>query len=60
LAGKTEQGVLSLLSNASKFSPDKGTITFRALIIDNVLVIDISDNGTGISREEQERLFQPG
>jgi PAS domain S-box-containing protein len=56
---RLEQVLMNLLSNASKFSPEGRTITLRAVIEDNKLVVAIEDQGIGISSEEQARLFEP-
>ena len=51
-----------LLSNAVKFSPDKGEIIFEATIEDEdtekcVLRVEVSDKGEGIPKEQQSCLF---
>jgi two-component system, OmpR family, phosphate regulon sensor histidine kinase PhoR len=56
---RLEQVILNLVSNACKFSPDKGTIVFKTGVQDNNVVVEIQDNGIGITAEEQARLFQP-
>ncbi|MCL0060367.1 PAS domain S-box protein [Dehalococcoidia bacterium] len=53
------QVLMNLLSNASKFSPEGRTITLRATIESTELVVEIEDQGIGISSEEQARLFEP-
>ena len=58
-ASRLEQVIINLLSNASKFSDDQGSIIFRVTSEDNKLQIDVKDSGIGISLESQERLFQP-
>jgi PAS domain S-box-containing protein len=50
--------MLNLLSNAIKFSPPESTITVRALRRENVLIIEVQDQGIGISRKDQEHLFE--
>jgi len=47
----------SLLTNAAKFSPLGTTITVRAEATSNAVVVSVADHGTGISPEEQERVF---
>ncbi len=58
---KMEKIVTNLLSNAFKFTPVKGTVTFNAAIhkkeIRNVLHLSVSDTGKGIPPEEQEKVF---
>lgn len=56
---RLEQVMLNLMTNAAKFTPAGGIITIRARQQDNGLVVDVQDNGIGIAREEQSRLFKP-
>lgn len=51
--------IINLLSNASKFSLEKGNIYFSAAYQDETLNIEVRDEGIGITPEEQSRLFQP-
>lgn len=54
-----KQIVFNLLSNATKFTADNGTIRVHARRDGNELIISVSDTGTGISPEDQERIFEP-
>ena len=56
---KLEQVVLNLMTNATKFTPERGSITLRARKRDTELVIEVQDSGIGIPKDEQERLFKP-
>ena len=56
---RLEQVVLNLMTNATKFTPKGGKITLRARKQDTELVIAIQDNGIGIAKNEQTRIFQP-
>jgi signal transduction histidine kinase len=56
---RLEQVMLNLMTNAAKFTQAGGTITVKVRQQDNGLVIDVRDNGIGIAREEQTRLFKP-
>ncbi|MDP4207800.1 MAG: two-component regulator propeller domain-containing protein [Bacteroidota bacterium] len=47
----------NLISNAIKFSFENGQISIAAQIINNETEIVVSDNGTGISPENQKCLF---
>ncbi|MDI6814904.1 MAG: GAF domain-containing sensor histidine kinase [Dehalococcoidales bacterium] len=58
-AQQLEQVLLNLLTNATKFTPEGGSITLRARKRDDELVIEVQDSGIGIAKEEQARLFQP-
>ncbi|MDR0301338.1 MAG: cache domain-containing protein [Treponema sp.] len=56
------QVILNLISNAVKFTPEDGEICIEAHLLgenDGVceLRIEVSDNGIGISPEQQKRLF---
>jgi signal transduction histidine kinase len=51
--------VVNLINNAVKFTPGGGTITLIAEERDDNLVVEITDTGSGISREDQVRLFEP-
>ena len=51
-----------LLSNAGKFTGDRGSIQFKAFVLNmekDVLAIqiEVADNGIGISKEQQKNLF---
>src|SRR5208283_314166 len=49
----------NLLVNATKFTPEGGTITLRAKEQNGSLLIEVQDTGYGIPEEEQRRLFRP-
>jgi PAS domain S-box-containing protein len=64
---KIKQVLFNLLSNATKFTPDGGSITVQA---DqkrgeekegafDYIVISVTDTGIGIAHEDKGRLFQP-
>lgn len=52
-----ENVVNNLLDNARKYS-DKAEICLTASTTSNQLVIKVSDNGKGISKKDQKRIFQ--
>jgi two-component system sensor histidine kinase VicK len=54
---KIGQVLINLLSNAIKYSPKGGTITIGCTKYDNNLKIYVSDEGVGISANDQKRLF---
>ena len=56
---RLEQVVFNLANNAHKFTPQGGNITLRARQQATELIIEVQDNGIGISKEEQGRLFKP-
>ena len=56
------QVIVNLLFNAVKFTPVGGEIHFNALLSEKTdddfyITIEISDSGIGISKEQQEKLF---
>lgn len=63
-SGRIKQILLNLLSNAVKFT-EKGSVTLRVTFYKGSiperdrLVFDVIDTGPGISRADQERIFQP-
>jgi signal transduction histidine kinase len=56
---RLRQVLLNLLINASKFTQEGGKIILRAIAQNGSLVVEVEDNGPGIPREDQGRLFQP-
>jgi len=56
---RLEQILTNLVTNAIKFSGDYGKIQIKMRREEDRLVVSVKDNGPGISREEQERIFQP-
>jgi signal transduction histidine kinase len=48
----------NLLSNAIKFSPEDSVIEVGAEEKNNLLHLSVRDSGIGISKEDQERLFE--
>ena len=56
------QVLTNLISNAVKFTPDKGEVSLDISLVGETdgiceLRIEVSDNGIGISPEQQQRLF---
>lgn len=50
--------LLNLISNAIKFSPENKTIKVYTRVTELELKIEVSDEGIGIPKEEQEHLFE--
>ncbi len=49
---------INLISNAIKFSPEKAVITISSVIDKDDITIRIKDQGLGISKEDQQHLFE--
>jgi signal transduction histidine kinase len=61
------QVLTNLLSNAYKYTPEEGTITIKAELVQNrwnpegaaeVVHISVIDSGIGIKEEDQQKIFQ--
>lgn len=48
-----------LVDNAYKFSPDKDIVLVRAVADGTTAVIEVADNGVGITEEQRETIFEP-
>jgi len=54
------QILLNLVSNALKFTADRGEVTVAARLRDpGTLAISVRDNGIGIRPEDRQRIFDP-
>ncbi len=49
----------NLLSNAIKYSEAKKVVVLRLLLQNDKIVIAVQDEGPGISKQDQKRLFMP-
>lgn len=56
---KMEQVLNNLLSNATKYSYPQTTIRVKTAVIENVVIIEIQDEGQGIPQAALETLFEP-
>ena len=61
---RLSQVITNLLTNAVKFTPEKGSVILTIQAIkeegDEVtLRVEVSDTGPGVSKEQQEKLFAP-
>ena len=56
---RLKQALLNLISNAIKYTQEGGEILFYSSRLEDRIRIGVRDNGPGISRENQERLFNP-
>jgi two-component system clock-associated histidine kinase SasA len=56
---RLEQVLLNLMTNAIKFTPAGGNISIKVREDDSGITVSIKDNGIGIAKEEQSKLFKP-
>lgn len=57
---RLQQLILNLLSNAVKFGlPEGGIIKIGSYYVDGIIKITVADNGKGISKENQQYIFEP-
>jgi two-component system sensor histidine kinase GlrK len=56
--GKLRLVLENLVSNATKFTPDRGTIFVRAGMQAQQLVLDVADSGPGVAVEDRARIFE--
>ena len=56
-ADRVGQVLINLISNALKYSPGGGQVTVNAKHSGDFVVVAVTDQGLGISREDQKRLF---
>lgn len=50
--------LVNLLSNAIKYSPEESVIDLKVLIIKSEMIIEVTDKGIGIPKEDQVHLFE--
>ncbi|MGD2118202.1 MAG: GAF domain-containing protein [Chromatiales bacterium] len=57
---RLKQVLLNLLSNAIKYNLPDGTVTLESEVVDDkFLRIQVNDTGKGLTRQQQQKLFQP-
>jgi len=55
---RLQEALYNLLDNAVKYSREHGEITLMARRRDEEIVLSVSDNGIGISKEDLPRIFE--
>ncbi len=53
-----QQLAVNLVSNAIKYTPDGGRIQVRVRCADDNAILEVEDNGLGIPKDAQAKLFQ--
>jgi two-component system, sensor histidine kinase and response regulator len=55
---RVRQILLNILTNAIKFTPERGTIVMRVWMEDSYAVFEVEDSGIGIEEDQIPRLFK--
>ncbi|HTB51808.1 MAG TPA: PAS domain S-box protein [Ferruginibacter sp.] len=55
---RVAQVLINFLTNAIKYSPHSNMVTVRSAIIDNNVIVSVIDSGIGISKQDQEKIFE--
>jgi two-component system sensor histidine kinase VicK len=54
---KITQVLYNIISNAMKYSPEGGQISFTVNVMENMLEISITDQGVGIPKDKLDKIF---
>jgi two-component system, sensor histidine kinase and response regulator len=55
---RVRQILLNIITNAIKFTPERGTVVVRVWIEDGYAIFEVEDNGIGIEADQIPRLFK--
>ncbi|MCL5671632.1 MAG: ATP-binding protein, partial [Acidobacteria bacterium] len=58
-AGKLQQVFMNLIMNARDAMPSGGDLTVATSSVDSTVLVEIADNGEGISSENLRKIFDP-
>lgn len=53
-----EQALGNVLENALRFSPEQGTVEINLRRLDDMLLVDVIDEGPGVRADELSRIFE--
>ena len=53
-----QEVILNLVDNAIKYTPEGGVVEVKSQEIDDQVIISVKDNGSGIPKEDQAKIFQ--
>ncbi|HEX3079809.1 MAG TPA: PAS domain S-box protein, partial [Puia sp.] len=52
------QVLINFLTNAVKYAPNSKTIKIRSVVENDYVIVAVEDEGIGISKEDQEKIFE--
>jgi signal transduction histidine kinase len=55
--GMIERVISNVVENALNYTPSKGSVTIRISDLDQHIIIEISDNGRGVSDKDLPNIF---
>ena len=55
---RIEQVIVNILSNAIKYTPEKGKISVNLSLEEDNIIVKVADTGIGIPKEDLPRLFE--
>lgn len=53
-----EQVLMNLLDNAIKYTIDGTSISLKSIVVDGAILVELADQGIGITPGEEERIFE--
>lgn len=56
---RIQQVINNIISNASKFTPEKGRIVVTLLKLDDAFIIQVKDSGIGLDMQFKDKVFEP-
>ncbi len=57
-AARVEQVIINLLTNAAKYTPDRGQVTMTVEQVENEAIVRVRDSGVGITSELLPQIFE--
>ncbi len=58
-SSQMEEVISNIVTNAIQAIPKKGTVNISTISEDSKIIVEISDNGNGIAKENLSKIFMP-